>query len=57
MATDDDQKIEKASVAKLELTMDGETIVIGEVTRSAVGTELKIFDLEEMKSIKPLDLR
>ncbi|WP_342988051.1 MULTISPECIES: DUF5003 domain-containing protein [Bacteroides] len=46
MATDDDQKIEKASVAKLELTMDGETIVIGEVTRSAVGTELKIFDLE-----------
>lgn len=46
MATDDDQKVEKASVAKLELTMGGETIVIGEVTRSAVGTELKIFDLE-----------
>lgn len=46
MATDDDQKIEKASVAKLELTMGGETIVIGEVTRSAVGMELKIFDLE-----------
>ena len=46
MATDDDQKVEKASVAKLELTMGGETIVIGEVTRSAVGMELKIFDLE-----------
>lgn len=46
MATGDDQKVEKASVAKLELTMGGETIVIGEVTRSAVGTELKIFDLE-----------
>ena len=42
----DDQKVEKASVAKLELTMGGETIVIGEVTRSAVGMELKIFDLE-----------
>lgn len=46
MATGDDQKVEKASVAKLELTMGGQTIVIGEVTRSAVGTELKIFDLE-----------
>lgn len=46
MATGDDQKVEKASVAKLELTMGGETIVIGEVTRSAVGMELKIFDLE-----------
>lgn len=46
MATDDDQKVEKASVAKLELTMGGQTIVIGEVTRSAVGSELKIFDLE-----------
>ena len=46
MATGDDQKVEKASVAKLELTMGGQAIVIGEVTRSAVGTELKIFDLE-----------
>lgn len=46
MATDEDQKVEKASVAKLELTMGGQTIVIGEVTRSAVGTELKIFDLK-----------
>lgn len=46
MATDDDQKVDKASVAKLELTMGGQTIVIGEVTRSAVGSELKIFDLE-----------
>ena len=46
MATGEDQKVEKASVAKLELTMGGQTIVIGEVTRSAVGMELKIFDLE-----------
>lgn len=46
MATGDDQKVDKASVAKLELTMGGQTIVIGEVTRSAVGSELKIFDLE-----------
>lgn len=46
MATGDDQKVDKASVAKLELTMGGQTIVISEVTRSAVGMELKIFDLE-----------
>ena len=46
MVTGDDQKVDKASVAKLELTMGGQTIVIGEVTRSAVGSELKIFDLE-----------
>lgn len=54
MATDDDQKVDKASVAKLELTMGGQTIVIGEVTRSAVGSELKIFDLEgnEIDKIK-----
>lgn len=57
MATDDDQKIEKASVAKLELTMDGETIVIGEVTRSAVGTELKIFDLEGNEIDKTIGLK
>lgn len=42
--TDDDQKVDNVSVAKLELTMGGQTIVIGEVTRSAVGYELKIYD-------------
>lgn len=42
--TDDDQKVDNISVAKLELTMGGQTIVIGEVTRSAVGYELKIYD-------------
>lgn len=42
--TDDDQKVDNISVAKLELTMGGQTIVVGEVTRSAVGYELKIYD-------------
>lgn len=42
--TDDDQKVDNISVAKLELTMGGQTIVIGEVTRSAIGYELKIYD-------------
>ena len=46
MATNENQNNDNASVAKLELTMGGQTIVIGEVTRSAVGSELKIFDLE-----------
>ena len=44
IVTDDDQKIDNISVAKLELTMGGQTIVIGEVTRSAVNYELKIYD-------------
>ena len=37
LATDDNQKVDNISVAKLELTMGGQTIVIGEVTRSAKG--------------------
>ena len=44
--TDDDQKVDNISVAKLELTMGGQTIVIGEVTRSAIGYEMKIYDEE-----------
>lgn len=54
MATDDNQKVDNISVAKLELTMGGQTIVIGEVTRSAVGYELKIYDEkgEEIKELK-----
>lgn len=46
VATDENQKVDNVSVAKLELTMGGQTIVIGEVTRSAVGYDLKIFDAE-----------
>ena len=34
VATDENQKNDNVSVAKLELTMGGQTIVIGEVTRS-----------------------
>lgn len=46
MATAQDQKVDQASIAKLELTMGRQTVVIGEVTRSAVGSELKILDLD-----------
>ena len=46
VATDENQKNDNVSVAKLELTMGGQTIVIGEVTRSAAGYELKIFNEE-----------
>lgn len=53
IATGDDQKVDNISVAKLELTMGGQTIVVGEVTRSAVGYELKIFD-EEGKEVNEL---
>ena len=54
IATDDNQKVDNISVAKLELTMGGQTIVIGEVTRSAVGHELKIYDEagNEIKELK-----
>lgn len=45
MATKDGQTTDKMNIAKLELTMGGQTVVIGEVTRSAVGSELKILDL------------
>ena len=44
VVTADDQPVDKASVAKLELTMGGQSIVIGEITRSAKNYELKIYD-------------
>lgn len=44
MVTDDNQKVDNISVAKLELTMGGQTIVIGEITRSKVDYELTIYD-------------
>lgn len=53
VVTDDDQKVNSISVAKLELTMDGQTIVIGEITRSAKEYELEIFN-EAGESIKEL---
>lgn len=46
LVTDDDITVGKISVAKLELTMGGQTIVIGEVTRSEVDYKLKIYDTE-----------
>lgn len=55
IATDDNQKVDNISVAKLELTMGAQTIVIGEVTRSAVGYELKIYD-EEGNEIQELNV-
>lgn len=44
LITDDNQKVGNTSVAKLELTMGGQTIVIGEITRSLVDYELTIYD-------------
>lgn len=44
--TNDNMQVGDVSVAKLELTMGGQTIVIGEVTRSKVDYELKIYDKE-----------
>lgn len=44
--TDDGQTAEKASTAKLELSMGGQKATIAEVTRSALGYELKIYDLD-----------
>ena len=55
VATDDDQKTDKVSVAKLELTMGSQTVVVGEVTRSAVGFELKIYD-EEGNEVNELEV-
>lgn len=46
MVTDDNQKVDNISVAKLELTMGGQTIVIGEITRSKVDYELTIYDAD-----------
>lgn len=42
----DDAPAHETSVAKLELTMGGEKVVIGEVRREAQGYELQIFDEE-----------
>lgn len=44
--TSDGQTTETASVAKLDLTMGGQTATIAQVTRSALGYELKIYDTE-----------
>lgn len=44
--TDENMQVGNVSVAKLELTMGGQTIVIGEVTRSKVDYKLKIYDKE-----------
>lgn len=44
--TDDNMQVGNVSVAKLELTMGGQTIVIGEVTRSKVDYKLKVYDKE-----------
>lgn len=44
--SDDDQKVDEASVAKLELAMGDKKAIIAEVTRSAQGYELKIYDAE-----------
>lgn len=54
-ATDDDQKPGEAGVAKIELEMGNKKAVIAEVTRSAIGFELKIYDAEG-KEIKQLEL-
>ena len=54
-ATDDDQKPGEAGVAKIELEMGNKKEVIAEVTRSAIGFELKIYDAEG-KEIKQLEL-
>lgn len=45
-ATDEGATVDAASVAKLWLTMGMQRTVIGEVTRSALGSELKIYDME-----------
>ena len=45
-ATDEGATVDAASVAKLWLTMGVQRTVIGEVTRSALGSELKIYDME-----------
>lgn len=42
----DDAPVHETSVAKLELTMGGEKVVIGEVRREAQGYDLQIFDEE-----------
>lgn len=44
--TDSEQTTGEASVAELELAMGGQTSVIAEITRSAKGYELKIYDME-----------
>ena len=44
--TDEASSVDAASVAKLELTMGLQTVVIGEVVRSAKGSEMKIYDVD-----------
>lgn len=55
IVTDEDKKVGKESVAKLELTMGGQTIVIGEVTRPIEDYKLKIYD-EEDNEIEELEV-
>lgn len=55
IVTDEDKKVGKESVAKLELTMGGQTIVIGEITRPIEDYKLKIYD-EEDNEIEELEV-
>ena len=45
--TDENSTAEEASTAKLELTMGNRTVAIAEVIRSAKGSELKIYDMDD----------
>lgn len=45
-ATDEGATVDAASVAKLWLTMGMQRVAVGEVTRSALGRELKIYDMD-----------
>lgn len=51
----DDAPAHETSVAKLELTMGGEKVVIGEVRREAQGYDLQLFD-EEGNPISELEV-
>lgn len=44
--SDDAQSNDQMDIAKLSLTMGGETIVIGEIQRSAKGYTLEVFDID-----------
>lgn len=54
VVTNEDKKVGKESVAKLELTMGGQKIVIGEITRPVEDYVLKIYD-EEGNEIQELE--
>jgi len=45
LSTDENMQVGNVSVAKLELTMGGQTIVIGEVTRSKVDYKLLLHNV------------